>query len=230
MFIIFGIIFIITIALIVAIFIVVNDSNKNIALLRTVTNTSRGTLSERKLILNLLKHGIPAITIYHDLYVDRKCGTYSQIDAVIATKVGIIVFEVKDFSGWIFGKGYQNNWTQVLAYGKDKHKFYNPILQNKGHIETLKKKLDGVADVPYYSVVIFYGKCILKDISFIPKDTYIGYAGSETSIVDKILRNNPPANYNDKWGVIKALREAVANGENREIVNQHIQNVRNYIS
>lgn len=61
-----------------------------------------------------------------------------------------------------------------------------------------------------------------------PLSTYVGYAGSVTSIIDEIMENNPPANYKDKWGVINTLREAASNGENWEIVNRHIQNVRNY--
>lgn len=219
--------FIIAVSLIIAIFYAINERRKNMELLRTVTDKNRGTVSERKLILKLLKHEIPAITIYHDLYVELYNGHYSQIDAVVVTRVGIIVFEVKDYCGWIFGKGYQDNWTQVLAYGKEKHKFYNPILQNRGHIQALKKKLSNVADVPFYSVVVFYGKCTLKDVSYIPDFTYVGYGGSEMSIVEEILENNPPVNYKDKWGVINALRKAAANGENREIVNRHIQNVRN---
>lgn len=214
-------------SLIIAIFFAINEWRKNMALLRTVTNTNRGTWSERKLILKLLKHEIPAITIYHDLYVERYSGQYSQIDAVVVTRVGIIVFEVKDYSGWIFGKGYQNYWTQVLAYGKEKHRFYNPILQNNGHIQTLKNKLSNIADVPFYSVIVFYGRCTLKNVSYIPDNTYVGYAGSVISMVRKILENNPPANYKDKWGVINVLKEAAANGESWEIVNRHIHNVRN---
>ncbi len=221
----FGIVLIL--ALIIAIFFAINQW-RNMALLRTVTDTNRGTCSERKLILKLLKHNIPAITIYHDMYVERYNGQYSQIDAVVVTKVGVIVFEVKDYSGWIFGKGYQNYWTQVLAYGKEKHRFYNPILQNNGHIEALKKKLSDVADVPFFSVVVFYGRCTLRDISYIPDSTYVGYARNVMSIIEEILENNPSANYKDKWGVINVLREATANGNNCEIVNHHIQNVRNY--
>lgn len=214
-------------SLIIAIFFAINEWRKNMALLRTVTNTNRGTWSERKLILKLLKHEIPAITIYHDLYVERYSGQYSQIDAVVVTRVGIIVFEVKDYSGWIFGKGYKNYWTQVLAYGKEKHRFYNPILQNNGHIQTLKNKLSNIADVPFYSVIVFYGRCTLKNVCYIPDNTYVGYAGSVISMVREILENNPPANYKDKWGVINVLKEAAANGESWEIVNRHIHNVRN---
>lgn len=224
----FSVLVIIISLFLIAIFFAIREWHKNMALLRTVTDTHRGTRSERKLILKLLKHDIPAITIYHDLYIERHSGQYSQIDAVLVTRVGIVVFEVKDYSGWIFGKGYQNYWTQVLAYGKEKHRFYNPILQNNGHIETLKKRLEEIADVPFYSVIVFYGRCTLRDVSYIPEYTYIGYAGNVMSIIREITEHNPPAHYNDKRGVINALREATANGENWEIVNRHIQNVSNY--
>ncbi len=66
-------------------------------LLETVTNKSRGTRTERKLVLKLLKYGIPAQTLFHDLYVKMPTGRYSQIDLVVPTKVGIFVFEVKKY-------------------------------------------------------------------------------------------------------------------------------------
>ena len=31
----------------------------------------------------------------------------TQVDVVVATKKGIIVFEIKDYSGWIFGNEQQ---------------------------------------------------------------------------------------------------------------------------
>lgn len=108
--------FILVIVLIIAITLSIIEWKKDMALLHTVTDTHRGTKSERRLILNLLKNEIPAITIFHDLYVERYMDWYSQIDAVVVTRVGIIVFEVKDYSGWIFGKGYEEQWTQVLKY------------------------------------------------------------------------------------------------------------------
>lgn len=81
--------------------------------------------------------------------------------------------------------------------------------------------------MPFYSVIVFYGDCRLKDVSYIPDDIYVGYAGNVRSILAEIINNNPVANYNDKWGVVNTLRDAVANGENIEIVNRHIQNIRN---
>ena len=82
-------------------------------LLKTVTKQNRGTKTERDLVLKLLKHGIPAQSIFHDLYVKKQNGNFSQIDLVVVTKVGIVVLEVKEYSGWIFGSGHNSQWTQV---------------------------------------------------------------------------------------------------------------------
>ncbi len=209
------------------VFLSIQGKRRDTALLQTVTDTWRGTWSEQALILKLLKQGVPAVTVFHDLYIEKRTNQYAQIDAVILTKVGIIVFEVKDYSGWIFGKGYQDYWTQVLAYGKERYRFYNPIMQNKRHIEALRWKLSGIADVPFYSVIIFYGPCTLRDVSCIPEGTYVGYSEDIMSIVDFIIANNLPADYQDKWGVINVLKEATSLGNNPDVVSQHIQNIYN---
>ena len=106
---------------------------ENNDLICSVTPISRGAVSERFLILTLLKYGINPGAIFHDLYIYKPDGTTSQVDVVVATRVGIVVFEVKDYSGWIYGQGNQQKWTQVLSYGNEKYHFYNPILQNKSH-------------------------------------------------------------------------------------------------
>ena len=200
---------------------------KDMALLRTVTSPYRGVRSERKLVLKLLKQGFSPIALYHDLYVEKYPGHYAQIDTVLVTKVGIIVFEVKDYSGWIFGNGKQRYWTQVLAYVNKKYILYNPFMQNEGHIVALKKRLSCFADVPFYSVVIFYGSCQLRDISNIPYDSYIGYPADVKYIVRNILDRNKTAYYSDKMGVVSVLRDAVAGGKDPMVVNRHIHNVRN---
>ncbi|MDE6684927.1 MAG: NERD domain-containing protein [Duncaniella sp.] len=186
----------------------------------------RGTYSERELISKLLRYGIPPVTLYHDLYVELSDGQYSQVDAVLLTRVGIIVLEVKDYSGWLFGKGYQEYWTQVMAYGKSKVRFYNPVMQNKGHIGALRRRLAGMADVPYFSVIVFAGSCIFKDVSHIPSDTRVIYFENIIPEIENIIQNNPPANYKDKRGVVNALNECVANGDDKNIVNGHIRNLR----
>ncbi|MBP1645108.1 MAG: hypothetical protein H6Q16_683 [Bacteroidetes bacterium] len=206
------------------------QEKKERELLQTVTSLNRGSISERELLLKLIKEGIPVSTIFHDLYLEKSKGFYSQIDVVVATKVGIIVFEVKDYSGWIFGKGYQTYWTQILAYGEEKYKFYNPVIQNQKHIETLRHRMKQCANVPFFSIIVFYGNCTLKNLSSIPEGIFISYPNKVSDIINSILENNPPVSYTNKKEVVNILKEAVVNGNNPEIQIQHIQNIKRIIN
>ena len=135
--------------------------------IHSVTSMDRGTWSERDLIPQLLnKCGIDKRAIYHDLYIRKPDGTYTQIDLAVPTPQGIIVFEVKDYSGWIFGNGNSKYWMQILAYGEEKHQFYNPIWQNRSHITALRKLLPNNPDIPIFNIVVFYGNCEFKDLEY----------------------------------------------------------------
>jgi hypothetical protein len=198
-------------------------------LLETVTKSHRGTKTERELLLILLKAGFPAQTIFHDLYLKNEYGNYSQIDLVLATKVGIIVFEVKKYSGWIFGSGNQNKWTQVLAYGKQKYYFYNPILQNKKHVENLKTKLTDFQNIPFFSVVVFFGDCEFKDVSFIPKNTFLTKSPRVIKVVKKIIEENESTIYKSKRDVFNILSVAVENGNSEKITEKHVENIKDML-
>ena len=201
---------------------------RNRRLLETVTKSNRGTKTERDLVLKLLKSGIPAQTIFHDLYLEKGNGNFSQIDLVVATKIGIIVFEVKKYSGWIFGTGHHQQWTQILAYGKQKYRFYNPILQNKKHIEDLKK-LKQFENIPFYSIVVFYGDCTLKEINFVPNGTFLVKSNRVLDVFKMILKKNEPAQYLNKREIVNILKEAVQNGENIEIQAKHVDNIKDML-
>ena len=198
-------------------------------LLETVTKSNRGTRTERDLVLTFLKHGIPAQTIFHDLYVKRYNGNFSQIDLAVATTVGIIVFEVKDYSGWIFGAGHNAQWTQVLAYGKRKYRLYNPIMQNSKHVNDLRKQLKQIETVPFFSIVVFYGNCVLKDINFVPHGTFLVKSNRVLEVMETIMKNNELARYTNKNEVVRVFKEAVQNGEDKETQIQHIKNVRDML-
>ncbi|MGF1555030.1 nuclease-related domain-containing protein [Paucihalobacter sp.] len=206
-----------------AVVIVVSIFNKirNWTLIRLVTSRSRGTKSERDLALKLLNAGIASQHIFHDLYLRKRSGRFAQIDLLVITKIGIIVFEVKDYSGWIFGNGSQTQWTQVLAYGKRKYRFYNPIKQNQGHIEALKHKLKYHIEVPFYSVIVFYGDCVLKDISYVPNGTFIAKSNRVKSVIKHIIKTNEAVIYKDKTTITGILQRAVRNGDDDNIKHRH---------
>ena len=180
------------------------------------------------LILQLLKNGFPSVTIYHDLIIKKENGQFSQIDLVLVTSEGIIVFEVKHFSGWIFGSGNNTNWTQVLSYGKKKYKFYNPIKQNNNHISELKKTLKQFENIPFFSVIIFFGDCELKEINYVPKGTYLVKSHRVFEVLN-LIKDEDYAKYTNKREVVDKLKELVSFGENVEYQKRHIENIKDMV-
>jgi hypothetical protein len=217
----------ITILLCISVVLVYNYV-RDINLLRTVTQLDRGTWSERKFVLLLLKLGIPSNTIFHDLYIKKNNGTYSQIDIVIVTNVGVIVVEVKHYSGWIYGMGNREKWVQVFNYGKKKYSFYNPIFQNEIHIQSLKNKLNPFSNIPFYSLIVFYGRCELKKISNIPETTKIVKSENVMDVINNFIQNTSSSNLIHGSELFQILNEGVKNGGDKEIQFQHFENLKKY--
>ena len=209
----------------VAYFVYVKQKER--ALIEQVTPITRGEWSERRVVLDLLKEGIDPRAIFHDLYIKKPNGEYTQIDMAVATKAGIIVFEIKDYSGWIFGSEHQKYWTQVLAYGKEKHRFYNPIMQNKGHIQAIRQSLPQNPGILIYSVIVFFGSSEFKSITCNADNTCIIYPRSIREVVAKILMQ-PQANYGNKHEIMDVFTQAVQNGNNPTIVSSQINSAAYY--
>lgn len=196
-------------------------------LIEQVTPIFRGEWSERRVILKLLKAGINPKAIFHDLYIKKPNGEYTQVDLAVATRTGIIVFEIKDYSGWIFGNEHQRYWTQTLAYGKEKHRFYNPVMQNAGHIRAIRQCLPQNPFVPIFSVIVFFGNSEFKNVTCDAENTFIIYPGSIENVVYEILRQ-PNANYGNKYEIMELFTKSVENGDNPMIVNAQINSAAYY--
>ena len=205
--------------------IILYKKRTNVSLFKTVTDSHNGIYAERRLVNQLLNMGIPSDMIFHDLYLKKDNGKYSQSDVIAITNVGIIVFEVKDYSGWIFGSGHQQQWTQVLNYGKEKYRFYNPILQNNTHIEEWKKKYREFQNIPFFSVIIFYGDCELKKISNLPYNCYVINDLALHYAYESIITENTPINISNMETIRSHFLEAVTNGNSPEIQQQHARNI-----
>lgn len=190
-------------------------------LIEQVTSISRGEWSERRVVLKLLKLGINPKAIFHDLYIQKPNGEYTQVDVVVATKAGIIVFEVKDYRGWIFGNEHQKYRTQLLAYGKERHRFYNPVMQNAGHIKAIRQCLPQNPDVPIYSVIVFFGDSEFKDVTCHADNTFIIYSRSIQRVVSEILAQ-PNAAFGNKYEIMDFFTKAVQDGNNPMIVASQI--------
>lgn len=216
-----------TLCLITGIVYLVYLKRKERELIEQVTPITRGEWSERRVVLRLLKMGINPKAIFHDLYIQKPNGEYTQVDVAVATKAGIIVFEVKDYSGWIFGNEHQKYWTQLLAYGKEKHRFYNPVMQNSGHIQAIRQCLQQNPDTPIYSVIVFFGSSEFKDVTCNANNTFIIYPRSIQQVVSEILMQ-PNANFGNKYEIMNLFTKAVQNGNNPMIVSSQINSAAYY--
>lgn len=186
--------------------------------IQSVSSMDRGTWSERDLIPKLInKCGINPQAIYHDLFIRKDNGTYTQIDLAVPTPQGIIVFEVKDYSGWIFGNGNSKYWMQILAFGEEKHQFYNPVWQNRSHIAALRKHLPNNQDIPIFNIVVFYGDCEFKNLEYDTSGRVRVIYNTQVVELVKHIKTLPPADYGNKREVADALAEGVRNGRNPEI-------------
>lgn len=216
-----------TLCLITGIVYLVYLKRKERELIEQVTPITRGEWSERRVVLRLLKMGINPKAIFHDLYIQKPNGEYTQVDVAVATKAGIIVFEVKDYSGWIFGNEHQKYWTQLLAYGKEKHRFYNPVMQNSGHIQAIRQCLQQNPDTPIYSVIVFFGSSEFKDVTCNANNTFIIYPRSIQQVVSEILMQ-PNANFGNKYEIMNLFTKTVQNGNNPMIVSSQINSAAYY--
>ena len=97
-------------------------------------------------------------------YIPNKKSNTTEIDVLFIHETGIYVLESKNYGGWIYGKDSDCCWTQRFPNGHESQ-FYNPILQNEGHIKALKRMLVDTPDQRFISVIVFSDRCQLKKVS-----------------------------------------------------------------
>ena len=129
--------------------------------------------------------------LLQNVYIPKAGGGTTEIDLLFISVKGIFVFEVKNYAGYIFGSGDRKEWTVTLYAGKnwyggkevEKHHFYNPIWQNRGHISNLNRILKYKA--PLFSAVVFSDRSELKHVEYDPGDCEVLH----TSEVNRYLTN-----------------------------------------
>jgi len=111
-----------------------------------------------------------------NLYLPKKDGTTCEIDLVAICHRGVLVFESKNYGGWIYGDEKSPYWYQMLR--KDvsrrarKYTFFNPIMQNGMHCRVLREQLC-IGDDAVHSMIVFGNQCRLKEIRYDAKRTMI---------------------------------------------------------
>lgn len=144
------------------------------------TPKGKGLLEELKInrILKKIAKKVGGIEI-RDLMIEDSRSS-SQIDNLLLTQKALYVIEAKNYGGMIFGSEENMNWTVTVKHvnnktsksGKvykkthiSKHQFYNPIKQNKTHINKINNLITSVKGFPIYNIVVFGNRAILKDVN-----------------------------------------------------------------
>jgi hypothetical protein len=100
-----------------------------------------------------------------NLYLDNhsKNTDTTEIDVLAISSKGIYVFEMKNYSGYIYGSEQDQHWTQVLNRWT-KNKFYNPLRQNYSHIKAVESYL-GVPNSTIIPMIVFSNRSKLSKIT-----------------------------------------------------------------
>lgn len=127
------------------------------------------TKAETKLFEALSKRFDP-YCLFADLWFEKKEGGTAQIDIVAICEQGILVIESKGRGGIISGKVDDYMWKQNAFGSQELHQFYNPIKQNKGHIEVLERVLECGPFMRnnIFSLIVFNDDARFDNLSHLP--------------------------------------------------------------
>ena len=150
----------------------------------------------------------------HDVIVKGEDGKTSQIDHIYVCSKGVFVIETKNYAGRIYGSQNQKQWTQVLAYGHNKNKLYNPVMQNYTHIRRLNEALPEQVDM--VSVVVF----VRGNIDFIDSDGVYTLRG-----LKQVVRDGSASYTEEK---VQAIATAIQAYKDNPITTtkEHVQHIK----
>ncbi len=96
------------------------------------------------------------VKILNDVYLPLYDET-TQIDHILIAPFGVMVIETKNWAGSIYGDPAEEKWLQVV--GNDRNYHYNPLKQNKTHIDNLRHlfRKENVYRVNLEGAVVFAG-------------------------------------------------------------------------
>lgn len=142
----------------------------------------KGYYGEYLVFSEVYPHIAGTCKILMNIEIPNGQGKTTELDLLLIHETGFYVFEVKHYKGTIYGKGPDKNWTQYFRTTSNEH-FYNPISQNRNHINALTKMFPGV---PTHSYIVFTNpECVLK-VTDVPEDVTV--CGLRSVLSDITLR------------------------------------------
>jgi hypothetical protein len=77
-------------------------------------------------------------------------GNFVHFDYLLLTPKGVIVVDIKDYTGFLFGGENMDQWTQMIK--RKSYKFENPLHHNQTRVAVVKNM---VGNVPVLGYVVF---------------------------------------------------------------------------
>lgn len=161
------------------------------------TPAAKGHISERAVARRLNKDckRKQSGKILTNVYIPKTSGDTTEIDVLYITRKGLLVIENKNYAGYIFGKESNKSWTVTLYAGKsrrgnkvEKHQFYNPVWQNRNHIQSLKEYLH--ADIKAFSLITFSNRGDLKSIDVRSPNVFVCSHADLSNVIRQIWDEN----------------------------------------
>ncbi|HOJ10974.1 MAG TPA: NERD domain-containing protein [Clostridiales bacterium] len=154
--------------------------------------------------------------VINNVMIPSGNGKPAQIDHIIVSVHGTFVIETKNYKGWIFGSENSPNWTQVIY--ESKNQFYNPILQNEGHVKALKNLLCDYPFIRYIPIVVFTSKAHFKKLDV---TSHVIYSTELFRIIKNYTGQN--ISYDDAEKISKAI--LAANKDDEVTRKEHIARI-----
>lgn len=190
---------------------------------RKKTNEEKGAIGEKNIKIELEK--IPGYKkITNNVYLPSKNGETTEVDLIMIHENGIFFIESKNYNGWIFGKEIDYEWTQSLNKNS-RIRFYNPLKQNKGHINAFLKLKSDFPKENIYSIVVFGNNAELKNINYDSKGVSVIKNNELVDTISKINKINSKKMSNKEVDDIYNLLKKYSN-VSKETKEKHISNIR----
>lgn len=193
---------------------------------------SRGIRGENEIAVRLKEFDMRQYkgNILRNVYIPID-GKTTEIDLLYITVKGIFVMESKNYSGYIFGSEWNNEWTATYYEGKtwfgqnkvEKVHFYNPVKQNRTHISALRRYLKTTA--PIYSIISFTDECKIKSIELESSAVYICYHSGLKEVVKSIWNQTADVLSIEEVETITKKLEKLGN-QSIEAKQLHVENIK----
>ncbi len=152
---------------------------------------SRASKAIAKKLVNSVSDTISAVSLH-----DEAEGEF-HYDHICLTTTGIVVVDVKDFKGLLFGGANTDQWTQVI--GSRSYKFENPLYHNREKVQTIRSLIDD--EIPVFGCVVF------TEAGSFPKDQPEGVYTHEKFEQDFEYADQAksvPSKFEEVWQLVKS--------------------------